>query len=114
MNWGRVFFVFFSVLSLTLSVAFLYEMSVIILFLSTSVNFLCATLRIGVKSALSEEILATLLVAILQLIVAFVILQVFGNLHLSYALTLGAVVANAFGLVLLVIESIKDSQEDLI
>ena len=113
MNWGRVFFVFFSVLSLTLSVVFLYEENLIILFLAGSVNFLCLTLRIGVKRSFLEEILATLLVAIMHLVIAFIVLQVFGNSHLAYAFSIGAVVADAFCLLLLVIESIKDSQEEI-
>ena len=113
MNWGKVFFVFFSMLGLTLSVAFLYENNVVILFLATSVNFVCVTLRIGVKNSLSAEILATLLVVLLHLVAGFVILQVFESLHLAYAVVLGAVVANAVSLLLLVLESIKDNQEEI-
>ena len=113
MNCGRVFFVFFSMMGLTLSVAFLYENNVVILFLATSVNFVCVTLRIGVKNSLSAEILATLLVVLLHLVAGFVILQVFESLHLAYAVVLGAVVANAVSLLLLVLESIKDNQEEI-
>lgn len=113
MNWGRVFFVFFSMFGLTLNVVFLYENNVIILFLAASVNFVCVTLRIGVKSSLSAEILATLLVGVLHLVAGFIVLQVFESLHLAYAIVLGAVVANAVSLLLLVLESVKDNQEDI-
>ncbi len=113
MNWGRVFFVFFSVMGLTLGVEFLFEGNIVILFLCASVNFLCATFRIGIKSSLSAEILATFVVAIFHLAAAFVILQVFGMKHLGYGIVIGAVVANFYALVLLTIESIKDGREEI-
>ena len=44
---------------------------------------------------------------------AFLLLAGFGSSHLAYAFSIGAVVADAFCLLLLVIESIKDSQEEI-
>lgn len=112
MDWGRVFFVFFSVMSLTFTVGFLYEKHIIILFIATAINFIGTTLRIGVKNSLSAELFASSIVADLHLIPAFIFLQVFGDIRMATALVIGAVIANCFSLILLCINGAKSKESD--
>lgn len=112
MDWGKVFFVFFSLMSLTFTLGFLYESNIIILFIATAINFIATTLRIGVKTSLSAELFASSLVADFHLIPAFVFLQVFGDIEMTTALVIGAVVANLFSIVLLCIGGAKNKESD--
>jgi len=71
MQWGKVFYIFFTLMSLTTSAAFLYENSLVALFIAGSVNVVSTILKIGVRNILSAELLAGSLVADLHLIPAF-------------------------------------------
>jgi len=71
MRWGKVFYIFFTLMSLTTSAGFLYEDSLFALFLAGSINMVSTVLKIGVRNVLSAELLAGSLVADLHLIPAF-------------------------------------------
>ena len=112
MDWGRVLFVFFSLMSLTFTLGFLFESNIIILFIATAINFIATTLRIGVKSSLAPELLASSLVADFHLIPAFIFLQIFGEIEIATSLVIGAVVANSFSVILLCIGGAKSKEND--
>ena len=111
MNWGKVIYIFFALMSLTTTAEFLYDKNEIALFVAASINLVSTLLKIGVKNLLSAELFASSLVADLHLIPAFVILRVSENATLSYSLAIGAVIANIFSLALVLIESSKSQEE---
>ncbi len=111
MDWGKVIYVFFSLMSLTSTAAFLYEHSAISLFAAASLNLVSTFLKIGVRNLLSAELLASSLVADLHLIPAFIYLVVVGNVEWAIALTIGALIANFFSMGLVFIESSKNRDE---
>ncbi len=111
MDWGKVIYVFFSLMSLTSIAGFLYEHSAVALFVAGSLNLVSTFLKIGVRNLLSAELLASSLVADLHLIPAFIYLEVFGNLEWAIALTIGALIANLFSMGLVYIESSKNRDE---
>jgi len=108
MNWGKVFYMFFTLMSLTTSAAFLYEDSVVALFIAGSVNMISTLMKIGVRNLLSAELLAGSLVADLHLIPAFFALQFYGNEVLATGFVIGAVVANVYTIIITMIESAKE------
>lgn len=112
MDWGKVLFVFFSLMSLTFTLGFVYENNIVILFIAMAINFIATTLRIGVKNSLSAELFASSLVADFHLIPAFIFLQVFGDIEKATALVIGAVVANIFSVVLLCIAGAKAKESE--
>ncbi len=112
MDWGKVTYIFFSLMSLTTTAGFLYEPNAIALFLAAGVNVISTILKIGVKNLLAAELLASSLVADLHLIPAFMVLTFVGNESLSISLAIGAVVANVFSIALALIESAKNEDED--
>lgn len=112
MDWGRILFIFFTLMSLTSTVGFLYESNIVLLFLATAINFISTTLRIGTKKILSSELFASSIVADFHLIPAFLWYQIFGDLYVAYALTLGALVANVFSICIILIESAKARDND--
>ncbi len=111
MDWGKVIYVFFSLMSLTSIAGFLYEHSAVALFLAGSLNLVSTFLKIGVRNLLSAELLASSLVADLHLIPAFIYLEVVGNLEWAIALAIGALIANLFSVGLVYIESSKNREE---
>ncbi|MEA2111387.1 MAG: DUF6394 family protein [Campylobacterota bacterium] len=111
MDWGKVIYVFFSLMSLTSTAAFLYEHSAISLFAAASLNLVSTFLKIGVRNLLSAELLASSLVADLHLIPAFIYLEVVGEIEWAIALVIGALIANLFSLGLVLIESSKTRDE---
>ena len=111
MNWGKVIYIFFALMSLTTTAEFLYDKNEIALFIAASVNLGSTLLKIGVKNILSAELFASSLVADLHLIPAFIALQTTGNATLCYSLAIGAVIANVFSLALVLIESSKAQEE---
>ena len=111
MNWGKVFYMFFTLMSLTTSAAFLYENSVVALFIAGSVNVISTLMKIGVRNLLSAELLAGSLVADLHLIPAFFALQFAGNVKLAVGLVIGAVIANIYTIVISMIESSKEKED---
>lgn len=111
MDWGKVIYVFFSLMSLTSIAGFLYEHSAVALFVAGSLNLVSTFLKVGVRNLLSAELLASSLVADLHLIPAFIYLQVLGNLDWAIALAIGALIANLFSVGLVYIESSKNRDE---
>ena len=111
MDWGKVIYVFFSLMSLTSIAGFLYEHSAVTLFVAASLNLVSTLLKIGVRNLLSAELLASSLVADLHLIPAFIYLELVGNLEWAIALTIGALIANLFSVGLVYIESMKSRDE---
>ena len=105
MNWGKVFYIFFTLMSLTTSAAFLYEHSTTALFIAGSVNVISTFMKIGIRNILSAELLAGSLVADLHLLPAFFSLQFYGNEPLAVGLVIGAVIANIYTIIVSMIES---------
>ncbi len=108
MNWGKVFYVFFTLMSLTTSAAFLYEESAVALFIAGSVNVVSTILKIGVRNILAAELLAGSLVADLHLIPAFFALEFYHAHTLAVGLVIGAVIANLYTIGVSMIESAKE------
>ncbi len=108
MNWGKVFYIFFTLMSLTTSAAFLYEHTIVALFIAGSVNVISTLLKIGVRNVLSAELLAGSLVADLHLIPAFFVMQFSNNEKLAVGLVIGAVIANIYTIFVTMIESAKE------
>ena len=112
MDWGKVIYIFFSLMSLTTTAGFIYEPNSIALFLAAGVNVISTILKIGVRNLLAAELLASSLVADLHLIPAFMVLTFVGNEPLAISLAIGAVVANVFSIVLALIETVKNDDKD--
>jgi len=108
MQWGKVFYIFFTLMSLTTSAAFLYENSLVALFIAGSVNVVSTILKIGVRNILSAELLAGSLVADLHLIPAFFAMKFYANDTISVGLVIGAVIANVYTIIVSMIESSKE------
>jgi hypothetical protein len=98
-------------MSLTTSAAFLYDPSVVSLFIAGSVNLISTLLKIGVRNLLSAELLAGSLVADLHLIPAFFALQFYENQPLAIGLVIGAVIANLYTIFISMIESSKEKAD---
>jgi len=111
MDWGKVIYVFFSLMSLTSTAGFLYEHTSIALFVAASLNLISTILKIGVRNLLAAELLASSLVADLHLIPAFIYLEIAGNMDWAIALAIGALIANTFSMGLVFIESSKNRDE---
>ncbi|MCE3047089.1 DUF6394 family protein [Helicobacter kayseriensis] len=112
MDWGRVFFIFFSLMSLTSVIGYVYNESLVMLFIAAAVNFISTTLKIGVKNMLSSEMLASSLVVDLHLIPAFLFYQLAGDLEMTNALAIGALAASVFSVALMLIECAKSKDSD--
>ena len=111
MDWGKVVYVFFSLMSLTSIAGFLYENNAISLFIAASLNLISTILKIGVRNLLSAELLASSLVADLHLIPAFIFLVIMGDDKWAVALSIGALIANVFSMGLVYIESSKTHED---
>lgn len=112
MDWGKVTFIFFTLMSLTTTAGFLYEQNIVALFVAAGVNLISTILKIGVKNLLSAELLASSLVADLHLIPAFLVFVFSGNLKVVIALAIGGIIANVFSVALTLIESAKNHEKD--
>ncbi len=114
MNWGKVFYIFFTLMSLTTSVSFLFEPSVIALFGAASINMISTLLKLGVRNLLSAELLSGSLVADLHLLPAFLMFQ-FGttgtHTKLIMGLVAGAIIANLYTIIISIVESAKTKEE---
>ena len=111
MDWGKVIYVFFTLMSVTSIAGFLYEHSGIALFMAASLNLVSTILKLGVRNLLAAELLASSLVADLHLIPAFIYLEVTNNFTWAIALSIGALIANFFSMALVLIESSKTREE---
>jgi hypothetical protein len=112
MDWGKVTYIFFSLMSLTTAAGFLYEPNAIALFVAAGVNVISTILKLGVKNLLAAELLASSLVADLHLIPAFMVLTFTNDLPLTISLAIGAIVANIFSIALALIESAKSQEKE--
>ena len=112
MDWGKVIYIFFSLMSLTTTAGFLYEPNAIAFFIAAGVNVISTILKLGVKNLLAAELLARSLVADLHLIPSFMVLTFSNDLPLAISLAIGAVVANIFSIALALIESSKCQEKD--
>ena len=108
MDWGKVIYVFFILMSLTSTIGFLCEQNIIMLFIAGGVNIISTILKVGVRNYMSAELMAASLVADLHLIPAFIYMQVLNNINVAIALVLGALVANIVSIVFVAIESIRN------
>ena len=125
MNLEKVVFGFFIVLALTLNVAFVAgeidnpaHHSVWLLFSAVVVNLIATILKLGDRSQTGALLLATALVADLQLIVAALILmfapadggELLSTTALAVSLAYGALVANIVSVTLLVSETLMSGR----
>ncbi len=111
MDWGRVIFIFFALMSLTTTAGFLYDHNTTALFVAASINLVSTLLKIGVKNVLSAELFASSLVADLHLIPALLMILLFQDMQTAIALAIGGVIANIFSMALVLIESAKTKEE---
>ncbi|MCV6609065.1 MAG: DUF6394 family protein [Campylobacterales bacterium] len=111
MDWGKVVYVFFLLMSLTTTAGFLYDGNEIALYVAASVNLVSTLLKVGVRNLLSAELLASSLVADLHLIPAFFAMEVYNDLETATALAIGAVVANVVAIALFLVETAKTREE---
>jgi len=107
MDWGKVTYIFFSLMSLTTTAGFIYEDTAIALFIAAGVNIISTILKIGIRNLLAAELLASSLVADLHLIPAFIVYTFTNNTSLAIGLAIGAVVANVYSMALALLESSK-------
>ena len=112
MDWGKVTYIFFSLMSLTTTAGFLYEDTAVALFIAAGVNVISTILKIGIRNLLAAELLASSLVADLHLIPAFIVYTFTDNIKLAIGLAIGAVVANTFSVALALIESAKNHNNE--
>ncbi|MGP1561802.1 MAG: DUF6394 family protein [Helicobacteraceae bacterium] len=111
MDWGKVIYVFFSLMSLTSTAGFLYDENNIALYIAASVNFISTLLKVGVRNLLAAELLASSLVADLHLIPAFIAVVVYDSTVTATALAIGAVVANSVSIALFLIETARTKED---
>jgi hypothetical protein len=112
MDWGKVTYIFFSLMSLTSIGGYLYDpSSAVLLFIAVSVNLISTVLKIGVKNLLAAELFATSLVADLHLIPAVYYESVAHNTKVAVALACGAFIANIVAFVFASIELAKNREE---
>ena len=115
MNWGKVTFVFFALMSLTTTAGYIYFQSSTALFIAASINIVSTLLKIGVKNMLAAELFASSLVADLHLIPAFyfaeIAVQSTEHTTIAISLAIGAVIANVFSMALVLIEASRTKEE---
>ncbi len=108
MDWGKVVYIFFSLMSLTSIGGYLYDSSSsVLLFIALSVNLVSTILKIGVRNLLAAELFAASLVADLHLIPATYYEIVLHNSHMGLSLSIGAFIANIVSFIFASIELAK-------
>lgn len=113
MNWGKVIYIFFALMSLTTTAGFLYDQNEVALFIAACVNLISTLLKIGVRNFLAAELFASSLVADLHLIPAFALIQINPEANVMvYTLAIGALIANIFSMILVVVDSVKTQEEN--
>lgn len=110
MNWERVIFTFFTLMSLTTVAGFLYLDNAVSLFIATGFNLMSTFLKIGIKNSISAQMLASSIVSDLHLIPAFLALVIWHNAPDAIALSIGALIANIVSVIFVIIESIKNKE----
>ncbi|CAA6814616.1 MAG: Unknown protein [uncultured Campylobacterales bacterium] len=111
MNWERITYTFFTLMSLTTVAGFVYLNDAVILFIAAGFNLMSTFLKIGIKNALSAQMLASSLVSDLHLIPAFLAMVIFDSTTTAVALSVGALVANLVSVVFVIIESTKNNDD---
>ncbi len=107
MDWGKVVYVFFQLMSLTSVAGFLYDHNKVALFIALSLNLISTILKIGIRNIVAAELFAASLVADLHLIPAFLYLEIKNDLPAAYAMAIGALIANIVTIILSFIEIAK-------
>lgn len=111
MDWGKVVYIFFALMSLTTTAGYLYDHNTIALFIATSINLVSTLLKIGVKNILAAELFASSLVADLHLFPAFLYETLAHDAKAAVAMAIGAVLANLFSMALVLVEAAKTRDE---
>ena len=112
MDWGKVVYVFFQLMSLTSVAGYLYDHNEVALFIAVSLNLISTFLKIGVKNIVAAELFAASLVADLHLIPAFVYEVIKDNTSAAIAMAIGALIANIVTIILSFIEIAKSKDVD--
>jgi len=113
MDWGKVIYVFFALMSLTSVAGYLYDpTSSVLLFTALSLNLVSTVLKIGVKNLLAAELFAASLVADLHLIPATYYEVVLHQSHTALSLAVGAFIANIVAFVFASIELAKTRNDE--
>ena len=107
MDWGKVIYVFFQLMSLTSVAGFLYDHNKVALFVALTLNLISTILKIGIRNIVAAELFAASLVADLHLIPAFFYLEIKNDLKAAYAMAIGALIANVVTIILSFIEIAK-------
>jgi len=112
MDWGKVVYVFFQLMSLTSVAGYLYDQNDVALFIAVSLNLISTILKIGVRNIVAAELFAASLVADLHLIPAFIYDVIKHDTHAAVAMSIGALIANIVTIVLSFIEISKSKNID--
>jgi len=112
MDWGKVIYVFFQLMSLTSVAGYLYDQNAIALFIAVSLNLISTFLKIGVRNIVAAELFAASLVADLHLIPAFVYEVIKHDSKAAIAMAIGALIANIVTIILSFIEISKAKDID--
>jgi len=112
MDWGKVVYVFFQLMSLTSVAGYLYDQNEVALFIALSLNLISTVLKIGVRNIVAAELFAASLVADLHLIPAFIYDVIKNNEKAAVAMAIGALIANIVTIILSFIEISKSKNID--
>ncbi len=112
MDWGKVVYVFFQLMSLTSVAGYLYDHNAIALFIALSLNLISTFLKIGVRNIVAAELFAASLVADLHLIPAFFYDVIKNDQKAAIAMAIGAFIANIVTIILSFIEISKAKNID--
>ncbi|ADY73221.1 hypothetical protein Dester_0570 [Desulfurobacterium thermolithotrophum DSM 11699] len=112
MDWSKVGTTFFIMMSLTTTVGFVYDGDPYELIASVVFNLIATILKLGSKKTLSAELLATSLAADLHLIPALIFYELGTRSTLVEAFAWGALVANIFSVIIVIIETILEAREE--
>ena len=107
MDWGKVIYVFFQLMSLTSVAGYLYDNNAVALFIAVSLNLISTFLKIGVRNIVAAELFAASLVADLHLIPAFIYDVIKHDTKAAVAMAIGAFIANIVTIILSFIEISK-------
>ncbi|MEO1958139.1 MAG: DUF6394 family protein [Nautiliaceae bacterium] len=107
MDWGKVIYVFFQLMSLTSVAGFLYDHNKVALFIALTLNLISTILKIGIRNIVAAELFAASLVADLHLMPSFFYLEIKNDLKAAYAMAIGALIANVVTIILSFIEIAK-------
>lgn len=112
MDWGKVVYVFFQLMSLTSVAGYLYDHNEVALFIAVSLNLVSTFLKIGVRNIVAAELFAASLVADLHLIPAFVYEVIKHDTKAAIAMSIGAFIANIVTIILSFIELAKTKNNE--